>query len=394
MNQRMIVIAALIVVMLWPLAPILAQEAELVVWIRDDEPFDVEAIGQSFAREHGVRLVVTAFPWPDLRDKFAAEAASGDGPDILVCSDDWGYIEAGLIAPIDLGAARSDYVPYAVDAFSRAGQLYAVPYALENLALVRNTDLVPEAPATWDQVMDISAGIRDSGAATYGFVLQDYDAYHFSPIQSAYGGYIFGTHQDGTFNAGDVGLNNPGSVAALEWLKRMAESGLLPPGMDWETAHAAFESGNAAMIITGPWAIGRFADSGVPFAVSALPVGTVPSRPFVHITGFAINAHTPNPDLAQLFLREVLASEPGMRAIYQSVHRVPAQMAVFEQMDDPVLLGFASAALNGQRVPDIPEMGAVWDPWANAIQQVREGRQDPQAALDEAVAQIRATIGG
>jgi arabinogalactan oligomer/maltooligosaccharide transport system substrate-binding protein len=83
-----------------------------------------------------------------------------------------------------------------------------------------------------------------------------------------------------------------------------------------------------------------------------------------------------------------------MRAIYQSVHRVPAQMAVFEQMDDPVLLGFASAALNGQRVPDIPEMGAVWDPWANAIQQVREGRQDPQAALDEAVAQIRATIGG
>ena len=40
------------------------------------------------------------------------------------------------------------------------GQLYGVPYAIENIALIRNTDLVPDAPATIEDLVDGRQGAQ------------------------------------------------------------------------------------------------------------------------------------------------------------------------------------------------------------------------------------------
>jgi len=43
-------------------------------------------------------------------------------------------------------------------------------------------------------------------------------------------------------------------------------------------------------------------------------------------------------------------------------------------------------------MPAIPEMASVWTAWSNALELIWSGKQTPQQALDEAVAQIIATI--
>ena len=174
----------------------------------------------------------------------------------------------------------------------------------------------------------------------------------------------------------------------------MVQDGMMPADMNWEDAHAAFEQGRAAMIITGPWAIGRFADARVPFAVSAFPEGARPGRSFVHVQGFLINARSDKKPLAQEFLTRYIATEDAMRNIAESAGRVSAQMTVFETMDDPVLRGFEDELQYGQRYPDLPQLGMIQDFMSEALRTVINGDQPPVAALSNAVIAIRQSIGG
>jgi arabinogalactan oligomer/maltooligosaccharide transport system substrate-binding protein len=399
MNKRWIaLIVVLIVISIVGTAqpvPTSAQTPELVIWAREDFPINFDEIGRAFKQDHGIGISVETMSMDTLRQRFSAEGAGATGPDIIIDSDDLvdQYRDVVGLEPIPTGNWVADYIPFAIQAFTREDQLYAVPFALENLAFVRNTRLVPDMPQTWTDVMAISQHLKESGAAEWGIVLPSGDLYHFYPILTAFGGYVFGQRDDGSFNTGDIGLNNDGAIAALSWLRQMAQAGLLPPDMSLDDAHAAITSEKAAMVITGPWTIGLLDDSGIPYAVSAFPAGVQPGKPWVHVHGFMINAHGRNKDAAQLFLTDYLATQPTMRVIYETIRRVPAHMGVFEQIDDPVILGFVDALQNGQRFPNIPEMGPVWEAMTSAIQDVRGGHQDPAAASRDAVAAIRQQIG-
>ncbi len=399
MNKRwMAAIVALIMASLMIVGSavsVAAQTPELVIWMREGYPINPELIGDAFERDYQMKVRVEYMPMETIRERFFAEGASGTGPDIIMDSDDLldRFLNEVGLDPVDLGNRTTEYVPFAIQAFSRDNHLYAVPFALENLAFVRNTRLVPDMPPTWDDVFIISVTLQASGAAEYGFVLPEGDFYHFFPILSAFGGYTFGQNEDGTYNPADLGLGNEGTLAALTWVQQMAQTNALPPHMDWGTAHEAMSSEKAAMIITGPWAIGQFEEAGIPFAVSAIPAGVQPGRPWVHVQGFMINAHSQNKDAAQRFVSEYLASQPAMQMMYESVRLVPAHLGVFEQVDDPVVLGFADALQYGLRIPTIPEMDAVWNEMPNAIQRVREGQQDPKTALDQALTAIQQQLG-
>jgi arabinogalactan oligomer / maltooligosaccharide transport system substrate-binding protein len=91
------------------------------------------------------------------------------------------------------------------------------------VALFINTDLVDECPATWTEVYEISAetlaadNTGNVDTDQYGFVRMEGDPYHFYPIQTAFGGYIFGRDDDGSYDPTDVGVGDEGSVAAGEW---------------------------------------------------------------------------------------------------------------------------------------------------------------------------------
>ncbi len=76
------------------------------------------------------------------------------------------------IAPIDLGADADLYADVAIEAFTYDGALYGVPYAIENIALVRNVDLVPEAPATFEDLEATALALQADGTVDVPLAVQ------------------------------------------------------------------------------------------------------------------------------------------------------------------------------------------------------------------------------
>lgn len=399
MKFRVITLSVLVTLLVGlAVMPAASQDLKLVIWADDTRATVINEVAATFTEEQGIEIEVVEKAFGDIRDQFKTAAPAGEGPDIIIGAHDWlgELVLNGLLLPIDLGDKAEEFVPAAVNAFNYEGAVYGLPYAMENVAFVYNTELVPEAPTTWEEVSAISEELVSSGASTYGYIIQENDPYHFFGLQTAFGGYVFGFSEEMGYDAADVGIDNEGSVAALSWLDAHVEAGLMPAGLDYDTMHAAFESGDAAMMITGPWALPRITDSGVPFAVAPIP-GTEAAetgRPFLGVQGFMVSAFSNNPQIASLFLTEYIATEEVMQGIFESDPRPSAFIAVREAIEDEALAGFAAAGDNGLAMPAIPEMSAVWSSWGNSVALVIQQEADPEAAFTDAATAIRDTIAG
>jgi maltose/maltodextrin transport system substrate-binding protein/arabinogalactan oligomer/maltooligosaccharide transport system substrate-binding protein len=331
----------------------------------------------------------------DIRDNFKVAGPAGEGPDIIIGPHDWlgELVINGLLAPIDLGDKADLFADAAIGAFTYGGVLYGMPYATENVAFFRNPDIVPDAPATWDEVTRIAKQLVAEGRVEYGYVIHQGDAYHFFPIMTAFGGYVFGRDAQGSYNPDDVGIDSAGSIAAAQWLDRMVKEGVIAPNIDWDTMHVLFEGGDAAMFITGPWSLPRLRESGIPYAISDIPAGPAGTgRPFLGVQGFMISAFSKDPLLAQIFLTEFVATEEIMEQLYVGGGRPSAFLPVLERTEDADLAALAHAGVNGLPMPAIPEMSAVWSAWGDALTLIFQQQQDAVAAFTNAASQIRTLI--
>jgi arabinogalactan oligomer / maltooligosaccharide transport system substrate-binding protein len=369
---------------------------ELVIW-SDEGRLDVLLnLAEQFEAEYDVNVTVQQLGFGDIRDQFKITGPAGEGPDIIIGAHDWlgELAENALLAEIDLGAKRGQFLDAAVDAFVYDGTLYGLPVLTENVALFYNPELVPEAPQTWEEVRQIATDLEAAGTVQQGYVLQEADPYHFYPIMSAHGGYVFGLDAEGNYDPSDVGIGSDGSLAAARWLEEMTGGGHLRADVDWEIMHTMFESGDAAMMISGPWALDRIRQSGVPYAIANIPSGTDLGRPFLGVHGFMISAFSEQRLLAEAFLLEFVATEETVSAWYDQLPHTPAFLPVRDAIDDADLAAFAAAGEEGAPMPAIPEMAAVWTAWGDAITLIMQQQSDAEEAFSNAAEQIEEAIQG
>ena len=373
-----------------------AQDDGLVVWA--DQAFTpvMEEIAEQFAADFDIPVVVHEIGFGDIRDQFKTAAPAGEGPDVLMGPHDWlGELAVnGLLAEMDLSDIADQFLPSAVAAFVYDGVQYGLPMAAENVGFLRNTDLVPDNPASWDDVRAISEQLIADGDSQYGFIMFDSNPYHFFPLQTAFGGYVFGLTEAG-YDASDVGIDSEGTIAAAAYLEAYGTDGLMPTGIDYEVMHTMFETGDAAMIITGPWAIPRILESGVNFEVAGIPDGPGGSgKPFLGVWGIMINAFSEQQLIAETFVYEYIATPEAMASLYSANPRPPAMIELRDSLEDEVMVGFVAAGSEGLAMPAIPEMSSVWSAWGNAMELVRTGELDAESAFTNAGEQIRALLAG
>lgn len=381
--------------------PAASVEGGLVIWADMlVGPALTELVG-AFEDEFGIPVTVVSMGYGDVFDRFLVAAPAGEGPDIIVGFGSFlgELVTGGLLTPVDLGDRTADFSPAGINALTYNGELYGMPIAIDNVAFFYNTDLIAEPPTTWDEVLEISRELTanntdDIDSNQYGFVRQQGDPYHFMPLTTSFGGYVFGLDEDGAYNPNDLGIASSASVAALQWYADFLAEGLQPTNVDGETMINWFESGRAAMVITGPWFLDRIRESGVPFAITDLPGGEFPARPFTEAQGFMVSAFSQEPLLAQVFLTEFVARPDIMAGLYEVEQRPYAYIPLMETVEDAHLAGIAHAALNGYTTPSIPAMGSVWEAWQNAILLVEQGADTPESALNTAVNQISSAIAG
>jgi maltose/maltodextrin transport system substrate-binding protein len=147
-------------------------------------------------------------------------------------------------------------------------------------------------------------------------------------------------------------------------------------------------SGDLAMMISGPWSWGNLRKSGIDFDLAPLPgVGGNPGKPFVGVLSALINRATPNADLAAQFLEKYVCTAEGLKTIDADVPiGVPALKSLYEEMaaKNPLIKVTYENAQNGVVMPNIPQMGKFWSSMATAFQIATNGQASPEAALADA----------
>lgn len=366
-------------------------DSTLTLWVYDDGRLEVlKALGEEFQAEYGVALNVEVVTLDEIKSAMSLGAASGEGPDLVIIPHDnlGPMVENGSAVEIDLGDNAANYLPNAIDGFTYNGKLYGLPLAVENIGFFRNTDLVPDAPATWDEVAQIGTELVNSGQAESAIGIPDL-TYNIYPLYTSFGGYIFGRDAAGSFTVDDMGMDK--MAPGLEWVKSLVDAGVVSSTIDWEASHVLFETGKSPFIFTGPWALNRFQTAGVPYAISAFPAATEggePGYPFMGVQGVVINGNRPNVVLAQTFLTEFLATEENYQAIYDAEARPSAWKTVFESAAGDDTIGFNAAGVNADPMPSIPAMGFVWDAWTGAGNLTLSGELPAADALTAAEEQV------
>jgi len=371
-------------------------EATLRIWADDTRTPILLGLADEFLADYNVELIVEDLGRvQDIRSQVIIAVPAGEGPDIYIGVHDWlgALVESGLAAPIDLGDKRDEFVESNLDAFTYTdGNLYGVPYASENLGFFYNTDLVSEPPTTWEGMLDIARDLKAEGKIQYAIAVATGPLYNALPIQTAFGGYIFGVDENGAWNPQDVGLDSEGEIAAVTWMTGLVEEELMPNTFDYETAHSLFETGQIPFLMAGPWALDRIRASGVPYAVAPFfPDG---GAPFLGVQGFLVNPFSENPLLAQAFLTEYIATPELMQLLYETGLRPSSFKSVLAVTDDPDLKAMGEAGADAMPMPNIPEMGSVWSAADNGITLAITGELSPEEAMKDAANQIRDLIVG
>ena len=140
-----------------------AATTTLTVWVDDTRAPAVKAVAEAFTKQTGTQFTFVQKDFGTMRDEFIAQAPTGKGPDIIVGANDWtgALVQNGVVEKVDLGDKASGFLDVALKGMSSGGQLYGLPYAYENIGLVRNTALVPDAPTgTFDDLNDASNFVR------------------------------------------------------------------------------------------------------------------------------------------------------------------------------------------------------------------------------------------
>lgn len=368
-----------------------AEAGNITVWVDETRQAAVEAAAADYEAATGTTVEIVLKNFEDIRADFNAQVPTGEGPDITVGAHDWlGELTAnGVVAPIELGDKASEFEQVALDAFTYDGQVYGLPYAVENIALIRNTALAPEAPATWDDAvaMGQAAGTEFPILLQVGETGDPYTAY---PLQTSFGAPVFVQNDDGSYTA-ELALGGAPGEAFASWLAAQGAAGVLDTAVTYDIAVAAFAEGKSPFIIGGPWMLGSF--EGLELAIDPIPsAGGQPAQPFVGVQGFYVNAQSENALLANDFLVNYIATEEVQLALYEAGDRPPALIAAADAASsDPVTAGFRAVGAEAVPMPSIPEMGAVWEFWGVTEANIINGA-DPVSTWDKMATDIQGAL--
>lgn len=361
-------------------------DADLVVWA---DPVRAEALAPilaDFADELDITAEAQAVPAADLETAFIVANTEGTGPDVVVGEHTWigTMVQNGAVENLDLATVdRGRYSAQALSAVTYNGLLYGLPYAMESLALYRNTDLVPTAPATFEELVETGTASR----AERPVCLPVGDAFHLQPLYSSAGGYVFGTTPDGEPNPTDLGVGAPGSIEAARRLADLGAAGVLSTDISSENALDVFAGSGCAYLVAGSEAAPRLKEAGIPYDISPVPgfAGAAPAQPFVQVQAFFLASKGRSRDLARQLVLDGVNSPETMQALYDAERRVPAMTEVREavQAQDPDVSRFAEAVAAGVILPAIPQMAAVWGPLGQAEAAVVRGA-DPADTMQDA----------
>lgn len=376
-----------------------AASGSLTVWVDADRARALEDVAKTFEKEKGVKVNLVVKDYGKIRDEFTAQVPTGKGPDITIGGHDWigAFVKDGIVAPVELGDKAADFEKVAVEAVSYDGKTYGLPYAIENIAILRNTALADSTPATFDEM--IAAG--QAAGTEYPFVVgldpQASDPYHLYPFQTSFGNAVFARNADGSYDAAKLTVGDEAGQKFAAWLAAQGDTGskVLNLNLSGDLAKEAFNAGKSPFFLTGPWNVADAQAAGIDVSVDAIPTaGGEAARPFAGVQAFFLSAKSKNALIANEFLVNYIGTTDVQTKLYEAGGRPPALTESFEAaQSDPIVAGFAKVGASAVPMPSIPEMGSVWDDWGKTEAALIKGAADPAAEWTKMADSIQSKLG-
>lgn len=369
---------------------------KLTMWVNDEESqIDAyEQITAKYTAETGIDVELIPLSMLDQLEALSLDGPAGRGADLFFHPHDrMGAIHAqGLAAELEVTREEliaMGYTEGSIDALSFEGDIYGVPAVVETYALFYNKNILEEAPATMEELVEFSKEFTDQGADKYGFLMEATNFYFTYPFLAGPGGYVFGTDANG-LNADDIGLANDGAVTGAEFIQSWFTDGIFPDGVNGDIMNSLFRQGNVGAVVTGPWAIPDYvADLGEALAVVPLPtIGGNNLNSFSGNKGWFVNSYSENIYWATN-LALFITNQENSLTYYEVAGELPARTDV--TIDDALMNGILAQAEFAHPMPNIPEMSEVWEPAGDALTFISQG-DDPREVLEEAVEDIKARI--
>ncbi|NED95212.1 sugar ABC transporter substrate-binding protein [Phytoactinopolyspora alkaliphila] len=226
----------------------------------DNEPYWRELKAEFESRHPGVTLTDEVIPGGEYQDKMFTLMSAGNAPDLVTPFDPAmrAWADADLLEPLDpwleeAGYDIDSFIPANRMAVGDDGKVYGVIMMSNPRVLFVNRGLLEseglDVPTTPDDVLALSEALRDSSSQTFGFATMSASAAAFPtfgelmPIVKSFGGDFF--------RDGEPTANDPATVEALDFIKRLHDENLIPTGQTELIYREAFSQGKVGSIVVG-----------------------------------------------------------------------------------------------------------------------------------------------
>ncbi|MGD9925761.1 MAG: ABC transporter substrate-binding protein [Variibacter sp.] len=343
MSRKLIGIAALALHMAMATGSAQADDVVVRVMTTETDPKTQKVFGEiiaEFEKERpGVRVKAEFAGWSDINKKLLASIAAGDPPEIITVHDFYIFdlVDKGVIRPVDGvidAIGRDDFVPVAIDGYTRDGHIWGVPFSLGQTVLWYRKDLYEKyglkEPKTWADYEENLKVLNKAGSAGEGaskFYGTAFPAGINSHTEETVHSWLWNNGATITDEQGNSKLSSPAAVETFAFLKRIAA--YAPPGhtsYGHQEALNSFATGAVAHTEYGYRLLNNLErlnpallETAVPIPYPLGPNEKARSATHVIIKGWAILKNAKHQKAAEAFLKFL---ESGDRKI-RMMHTVP-----------------------------------------------------------------------
>ncbi|OFW53099.1 MAG: hypothetical protein A2V75_06790 [Actinobacteria bacterium RBG_16_70_17] len=340
-----------------------------------------------------ITVDAVVMPYDGLHDQLIAAVAGGGLPDVMRMDIIWTpeFASLGALVQLDGMSGFAEIaemvVPGPLATNFYQGGYYGVPLDTNTQVLIYNTDLVPVAPTTLDEVRAVAESLAGQ-ADTWGLALGGSGPWNVFPWFWTAGGVV----TDDALTQASGYLDSEASIAALQWLVDMQNDGLLGPstiGGDPDS-WGGFADAKYAMVSDGPWFFPIIGASMGPNVVGApIPEGPGGSISVLGGENLVIFQTTENVDAAWAFTRFMLSDVA--QAAMAEVGQLPVTQAGLQSEGVTSVDYYAPFVIQLQTaqprtvVPAWPQIEQIL---TDAFTAALRGTKPVQQALTEAAVQI------
>jgi len=353
-----------------------AAQTDITLWTTEEAgPLEfVEGLAAAYTEANPDVNITTIFHAPEnmVNDVLTA-AIGGQAPDLLwTQADHVGPLAtAGQIVPLDGLVDTGVYEPAAIDVTTVDGQVWGVPNSFGNaLMLYYNKDIVADAPANTDELIELAVANTDVDNNKFGLVYDQTQSFWLTPWLGGFGADVFDAD-------GNPALGSDEMVNALTFLQDLKwEQGVMPIDAGYDAASALFAGGDAAMIINGDWELANYSGTfGESLGIAPIPEVVGGDWPAPWLSGKylmlpAAAAEDEEKAAVVADLIEFLNGTENQVAMASELSRIPGNAEAIADpvvADNPTLADVAAASANGTGQPVNLEMNCAWDAMTNGL---------------------------